>query len=146
MRVLEAGSRTIDDSLVVGRPSGQPHEVIMRGSTSVDTANDQETANRARWVADLGDMRGRSVAWIGGGFCIGPRLLLYGGAVQTVYEIEPALAEFCPRGVTFVPGDWRDTFYGQFDAIIFDLGDAVPYGELRPFLAPGGVILPKEMS
>ena len=85
---------------------------------------------------------GKSIAWIGGGFCIGPRLFV--GAKSTVYEIEPDLREFCPEGVEFIPGDDRDTLTGTYDVIVYDLGGDVPRETLLKHLKPGGVILPKE--
>ena len=90
---------------------------------------------------DCAPIEGKSIAWIGGGFCVGPRLFV--GAKSTVYEIEPALAEFCPEGVEFVAGDWRDTLSGKYNCIVYDLGGETPYAELEKFLEPGGIILPK---
>ena len=84
-----------------------------------------------------------SVAHIGGGLCCLARMM--GPAYQhTVYEIEPALEEFCPEGVTFIPGDWRDTISGKYDVIVYDLGGEVPREELSGHLNPGGRILPPE--
>jgi hypothetical protein len=144
MRVLDAAMRTVDNSLREGVLPGQSFRVLLRGNVSVDCESDSEVANRTRWVLAIGPQKGKSVAWIGGGFCIGPQLLLYGGAKQTVFEIEPSLREFCPEGVEFVPGDWRDTISGRFDVICYDLGGDVPRETLLKHLKPGGVILPKE--
>ena len=87
-------------------------------------------------------LTGKTVAWIGGGTCLGPRIFAESGCVQTVYEIEPTLAEFCPSGVAFVPGDWRATISGKFDVVIYDLGGDVPYDALAAHLNNGGKILP----
>ena len=85
---------------------------------------------------------GKSIAWIGGGFCVGPRLFV--GAKSTVYEIEPDLREFCPGDAEFMVGDYRETMTGTYDIIIYDLGGDVPRGHLSNHLTPGGVILPSK--
>ena len=90
---------------------------------------------------DCAPINGKSIAWIGGGFHVGPRLFV--GAKSTVYEIEPDFREFCPEGVEFIPGDWRDTITGTYDVIVYDLGGDVPRETLMRHLKPGGVILPK---
>lgn len=106
---------------------------------------DTETyARAARFAIDAAPFTLKTVAWIGGGMCVGPRLFTVTRCTQTVYEIEPSFAEFCPVGITFVPGDWRVTLTGRFDIIVFDLGGPVPYGDLTPFLNIGGIILPEE--
>jgi hypothetical protein len=92
----------------------------------------------------LKSIKSPTVAWIGGGLCIGPRLFAIADCRQTVYEIEPALREFCPEGVTFIPGDYRDTITGTYDIIIYDLGGEVPRETLAKHLNPGGKILPEK--
>jgi len=84
-----------------------------------------------------------AVAHIGGGLCLLTQMM--GPAYEhVVYEIGEELREFCPDGVTFIPGDWRDTISGKYDVVIYDLGGEVPRETLAKFLAPGGVILPKD--
>jgi hypothetical protein len=108
-------------------------------------ADDQECyAQSTRFALSAAPLNGKLIAWIGGGLCIGPRLFALAECEQVVYEIEPLLAEFCPKGVKFIPGDWRDTISGTYDVIVYDLGGEVPRETLANFLAPGGVILPKE--
>ena len=123
--------------IIVG-DRGERHYLVDGGA--IATEGDDQVARMA-WIA-MQIPLGASVAWIGGGFCIGPRLSM--GRKQTVYEIEPALREFCPEGVEFVPGDWRDTISGKYDVIVFDLGGDVPRETLAKYLNPGGVLLPKE--
>jgi len=87
-------------------------------------------------------IKGKTIAWIGGGFCIGPRLFV--GAKSSVYEIESDLREFCPDGVEFIHGDYRDALTGKYDVIVYHLGGEVPREFLSKHLNDGGVILPKK--
>lgn len=120
-------------------------DMVITDDRGCIAAADQDCyARAARFALDAAPFAGKSVAWIGGGLCIGPRLFAIGDCGQAVYEIEPALEEFCPKGVTFIPGDWRDTISGRFDVVIFDLGGEVPREELAKFLTPSGCILPRE--
>lgn len=85
-----------------------------------------------------------TVAHIGGGLAIAPRLLGLAGYAQTVYEQHEGLREFAESAhAAFVPGDWRGTISGTFDVIVYDIGDAVPYDLLATHLKPGGIILPE---
>ena len=117
-------------------------QILCNGDV-IDSDSQDELVRSAKFALDA-QPRGKSVAWIGGGICHGPRLFAIADCKQTVYEIEPALAEFCPEGVTFIPGDYRDTLTGTYDVIIYDLGGAVPVELLSRHLKRGGVILPKE--
>jgi hypothetical protein len=132
----------LGDGLTLQIHGGEGYRMVMRGNTNICIDNRREVAFNAMCREQAGDVKGKTVAWIGGGMCIGPRL--FDGAKQTVYEILPALKQFCPEGVKFIPGDWRDTISGKYDIVIFDLGGEVPRETLAEFLAPGGVILPKE--
>ena len=127
----------VDDS------SGTTQIFTSRGDC-VHSDNDDFVARVARFALSASPIEGKSVAWIGGGLCIGPRLFAIASCKQTVYEIEPALAEFCPEDVKFVPGDWKDTINGSYDVIVYDLGGDVPREVLAKHLNPGGVILPKD--
>ena len=115
-------------------------EVIKDGQ-SVATDEADTFVRASHFAIKAGSLTGKSVAWIGGGLCIGPLVFAISDCKQTVYEIEPALAEFCPEGVRFVPGDWQDTLTGTFDVIVFDLGGEAPKALLTPHLAPGGLLL-----
>ena len=106
---------------------------------------DGDLAVFARWLLQIrtaGHHDGK-VAHVGGGLCLLAKMM-GPGYEHVVYEIGEELSEFCPEGVTFIPGDWRDTISGKYDIVIFDLGGEVPRETLARFLAPGGVILPKE--
>lgn len=118
---------------------------ILHTDLGVIAADDIDTLNRAaHFVMTIGDLDGKSVAWIGGGLCIGPRMFALARCTQDVYEIEPSLREFCPDGVAFAVGDWRNTLTSKYDIIIYDLGDQVPRDILTKHLNPGGIILPIE--
>jgi len=140
MRILEAATKTVDDSLVETKHTGLGYNIVLRGDRGVCDDNQDTYARAAKFAIDA-NPAGKSVAWIGGGLCVGPKVFAIAGCRQTVYEIEPALAEFCPEGVRFVPGDWQATIRGQFDVIVYDLGGEVDKALLTPHLAPGGLIL-----
>lgn len=84
--------------------------------------------------------RGCTVAIIGGGFGILPRLLWKDYTI-TVYEIEPRLDRYTPNWCLFVPGDYHSTLSGTFDVIVYDLPGKVPLDELLPHLNVGGLII-----
>lgn len=142
MRVLEAAVKEVDNSLVESTHGGLGYRVVMRCDRGVCDDGPDTYARAARFAIEAGSLHWKSVAWIGGGLCVGPAVFAAAGCRQTVYEIEPALAEFCPRGVTFVAGDWRDNITGTFDVIVYDLGGDVPRETLEKHLAVGGLILP----
>ena len=118
--------------------------MVMRGNINICIDNDREVAFNKSCLDSVGDPNGKSVAWIGGGFCIGPRLFATANCRQVVFEIEPSLREFCPEGVEFIPGDYRETMTGKYDVIIFDLGGDVPRDLLTKHLSDGGKILPSK--
>ena len=132
----------LGDGLTLEIHNGERCRMVMLGTINICIESESEIDRYKTLREETGDLASKSVAWIGGGMCIGPRL--FDGAKQTVYEILPALKQFCPEGVKFIPGDWRDTISGHYDVIVYDLGGDVPRETLAEFLAPGGVILPKE--
>lgn len=143
MRVIESRQVSITETLAVHEDNGPGKRFLFRrGSPFLSEVEGYESA--PGFVLEAGPLAGKSVAWIGGGFCVGPRVFAIADCKQTVYEIEPALAEFCPEGVEFVPGDYRDTMRGTYDVIVYDLGGDVPREFLSKHLNDGGVILPKE--
>ena len=115
---------------------------ILCNGDVIDSDSQDELVRSAEFAL-AAQPRGKSVAWIGGGICHGPRLFAISDCQQTVYEIEPALREFCPEGVTFIPGDYQAPVTGTYDVIIYDLGGDVPREFLSNHLKRGGVILPK---
>jgi hypothetical protein len=125
MRTLETRTKTISDDLVE-QTHGLGYHLIFRGSALVCDDSDDTFARAAKFAIQAGNLRQKTVAWIGGGFGIGPRVFDVSNCTQTIYEIEPALSEFCPINVTFVPGDWKATLSGLFDIIVFDLGTPTP--------------------
>ena len=141
MRVLDESVKVVDNSLVVTIHDGRKHRIVCRGGVHLCDDGPDTHARAAQFAIDAGNLQGKIVAWIGGGMCIGPKVFLSAGCKQTVYEIESALAEFCPRGVTFVPGDWQATISGTFDVIVYDLGGDVPRETLERHLGSGGIIL-----
>lgn len=120
--------------------------LVMNDAGECIATDQAETYERAaRFALDCGVLDpSKTVAWIGGGLCIGPRLFAMTGCVQDVYEIEPALREFCPEGVAFAAGDYRETMRGSYDVIVYDLGGVVPRDFLTRYLTPNGILLPKE--
>ena len=142
MRTLDSRTVEVSDDLVLTDHAGGGFHVVYRGAACVCDDGEATYIRAAHFAIDAGMLTGKSVAWIGGGLCVGPRLFAIADCEQTVYEIESALAEFCPDGVRFVSGDWRDTISGEFDVIVYDLGDETPRDELTRFLNRGGIILP----
>ena len=142
-RVLDARNVQLREELTLhGDIPGA--RFIKRGGVYLCGEDLDTFARAARFAIDVGPLTGRTVAWIGGGLCVGPRVFAIASCVQVVYEIEQSFAEFCPGGVKFIGGDWRDTIGGRFDVIIYDLGGDVPRESLTPHLNPGGIILPIE--
>ena len=119
-------------------------QIFTSRADCVHSDNDDSVARVTRFALAAIPFDGKTVAWIGGGLCIGPRLFAIADCKQTVYEIEPALYEFCPDRVLFIPGDWKDTIKGKYDLIIYDLGGEVPRETLAKYLNPGGKILPEK--
>lgn len=118
---------------------------ILRDGDVLDSDAQDKLARSAEFAL-AAQPRGKSIAWIGGGVCHGPRLFAIADCRQTVYEIEPALKEFCPEGVEFVAGDWEDNIHGKYDVIVFDLGGDVPRETLLKHLNEGGKLLPLETA
>ena len=117
--------------------------MITRDGMMVCSDGAFEQANALMYLGAAGPIDGKSIAWIGGGYCVGPRLFALHDCKQTVYEIEPSLDQFCPQSVAFVSGDWRNTLTGTYGVIIYDLGGEVPRELLSKFLSHDGVILPE---
>ena len=138
MRVLDTRNITVREELTVRGEA--PRRWIYRGEVCI--CNEEDDYSRAiPFLLAAGSLRQKRVAWIGGGFCIGPRAFAVANCDQTVFEQEPALEEFCPDGVRFVPGPWRDTIQGLFDVIIYDVGGEIPRDELDKYLKPEGAVL-----
>lgn len=134
----------LGDGMTVEIHAGEGFRMVMRDGMCVCSDGHDAHDRAAVFLAAATPLTGKSVAWIGGGMCVGPRLFSLSNCAQTVYEIEPALAEFCPEGIKFVPGDWRTTLSSTYDLIIYDLGEDVPTAALSQFLSPNGLILPAE--
>lgn len=142
MRVLHTRTRTINDDLVE-QTHGLGYHLIFRGTSVVCDDSDDTLARAAKFAIHARNLRQKTVAWIGGGYCLGPRVFDVANCIQTVYEIEPSLSEFCPNNMTFVPGDWKATLSGLFDIIVFDLGTPTPEDILLldAHLEPNGRLL-----
>lgn len=119
-----------------------PYRLAWHDGVCIATEDRAQYESLVTWAVQAGPIRGKKIAWIGGGFCVGPRVFSIADCIQTVFELEPFLAEFCPNGVQFVPGDYRDTMVGAFDVIVYDLGGEVPREFLSQHLNSGGIILP----
>lgn len=142
MRILDSRNVVVREELRLHEDGN--HRTLWRGQSLLADDSLDTHARAARFALDAAPLTGKTVAWIGGGFCVGPRLFAIADCKQTVYELEPRLAEFAPEGVRFIAGDYRDTLSGKYDIIVYDLGGDVPRGLLAQFIAPGGMILPKE--
>ena len=143
MRTLDSRQVVVTETVCVHESNGPKQRFLFRGgSPFLSEADGYERS--PEFAMGAGRLDGKAVAWIGGGFCIGPRVFAIADCSQTVYEIEPSLQEFCPKGIEFIPGDWKDTIKGKYDVIIFDLGGEVPRADLAKNLNAGGIILPKD--
>jgi len=141
MRSIASRQVTTTETVYVHEDNGVGHRFLYLGAHPF--LSEAEGYERApAFAIAAGNLEGKSVAWIGGGFCIGPRVFAISGCTQDVYEIEPSLSEFCPQDVTFIPGDYRDTMRGRYDVIVFDLGGEIPVEFLSRHLKPGGRIIP----
>ena len=114
---------------------------IFKDGACIASSDSDTYARAARFALEGKPLYGKTVAWIGGGLCIGPLLFSLLGCGQTIYELEPELLEFCPPGALFMAGDWKDMITGHFDVIVYDLGGEVPSVLLSRFLNEGGKIL-----
>jgi hypothetical protein len=138
--ILDRRTKVVDDNLELFIHDGGGHRMIKRGSAFICNEALEEFGRCAKLLLDLRLPPRSSIAIIGGGFCIMPRLLQGRGLTITVFEIEPALARFCPDNCTFIPGDYHETLQGRYDGIIYDLPIALDT-DLTPYLNPGGIIL-----
>jgi len=144
MRTLASRDIVVREEITLGGEPG--NQFIKRGGVYL-CGDDPDAKVRAfDFAIAAGDLTGKSVAWIGGGMCVGPRLFAVQNCTQTVFEIEPALGEFCPQGVAFIPGDWHTALTGRFDLIIWDIDDDPPYGLLNPHLNRGGKVIPVDLN
>ena len=126
---------------VITDQQGFRHVVL--GNATIASDTDDQVAAMARHVVAM-PARPNTVAWIGGGLCVGPRIAR--GKVrdrQDVYELRPQLQRFCPNYATFIVGDWSTTLAGLYDVIVYDLGELSDNDRvlLNQHLAPGGMLL-----
>lgn len=143
---LDRRTRQVADDLEVRIHAGEGHRLVFRGDVPLcdDGPNTWERAGRfAAGMAELGPRK--TVAIIGGGFSIIPRVLRIARHTMTVYEIEGKLERFCPNYATFIPGDWRTTLTGRYDVIVYDIGDTPDRATLEAHLNPGGLLLGLEV-
>jgi len=125
MRILDQRTRQVPDDLVE-QVHGLGYRLLFRGDKLVCDDGDETYARAAKFAVKARNLQGKTVAWIGGGFGVGPRVFDVSNCTQTIYEIEPALSEFFPPRFTFVPGDWHTAITGLFDVIVYDLGLPTP--------------------
>jgi hypothetical protein len=116
------------------------YRVAYSNGSCIAAEDPAQYASLVTWALRVAPITGKSIAWIGGGFAVGPRL--FTDAKNDVYEIEPGMQQFCPKEATFILGDYQDTLRGTYDVIIYDLGGDTPEEFLSRHLNPGGVILP----
>jgi spermidine synthase len=129
------------EPLVIRHEQGS--RVAYRGQHNIAREGQGDSVAYVQWLLELyqqGVQLG-TVAHIGGGFCVMPRLMP--NFAHTVFEIEPELAEFA-RDFTFILGDWHDTLMGTFDVILYDTGhlpDPEEVTKLHSHLTEGGILL-----
>lgn len=117
---------------------GPPRQLLL-GDEVLATEDLVEWGRMAQQVVRMPP--GCTVAWIGSGFCLGPRIARGRVGRQTVYEKRPAVARFIPSFCTTVVGDYRSALTGTFDVIVYDVGDEPDRELLNAHLAPGGLLL-----
>jgi hypothetical protein len=144
MTILDTREVSVREELHIRLHSGSGHRLLMWGESTISDDGEGTFYRCSKWAVEIGSLVEKKVAWVGGGFCVGPRIFGIANCNQYVYEIESSFAEFCPEGVEFIPGDYRDTLTGKFDVIVYDLGGEVPREFLSKHLNEGGVLLPKE--
>ena len=93
----------------------------------------------------LGLPAGSSVAHLGGGMGLLPKMLMGRGFEQEVFEIDDAIAKWLLEGVpgthsTIHVGDWRETLVGSYEIIVYDIDAPVDMDSLRKHLNPDGHI------
>ena len=142
-RTLDTDTIVVDNNLVISdHPMG--YQIVMRGSTFVCDDSSDTQARAYQFAIEAGPLAGKTVAWIGGGLCVGPNLFQLSNPTQTIYEIEAELDEFCLPPMTFVPGDYNTTLTGLFDLIVYDIPGELATPTtlfLSDHLAPGGEII-----
>lgn len=147
MEILDESTRTVDNSLVIKTHDGGGHRMLVRGDRLIADENDLQWAYAAKYAAAVHKVPTiQSVAIIGGGFCLTPRVM---GPHHdyTIFELEPALRRFAPRGATFIEGDWRITFppmAQEFDAVILDTGETLEASGIAGMVGPGCLVLSYE--
>jgi hypothetical protein len=144
MRVLSHHSVIVEQVIELEAHDGDGRRRIYRNTGGVrlclcDEADD--VTRVLKWCEGAGRLVGKSVAWLGGGFCTGPRAFAIAGCQQTVFELEASLEEFCPAGCLFVAGDWHTTLAGVYDVIIHDAAGDFDPSEVAEHLNSGGVVL-----
>jgi len=147
VRVLESESVPATSKPTVWVDGEPGDRKILTSDRGCLAAEDQDCyARAARFAIASSPLVGKSVAWIGGGLCVGPRLFAIADCTQDVYEIEPSLREFCPQSAVFVSGGWEDTLNKMYDLIIWDIDDNPPYAKLARWLSPNGKIIPLALN
>lgn len=125
---------------IVTDDQGVRHLIV--GNTVEATESLDQWGVLAKCVAQF-PARPNTVAWIGGGFCLGPRIAR--GRVkdaQHVYEKRSQMQRFCPNYATFILGDYKTTITGTYDVIVYDDGTTPPdMTVINVHLAPGGTFV-----
>jgi spermidine synthase len=95
------------------------------------------------------DLSGKSIAIIGGGSLILPRLLRpYNITKCDVFELEPEILAWAKRKhgpfgqrFNFIVGDYKTTLVDLYDLIVFDASDVLDEVLLNNKLNPGGKLV-----
>lgn len=141
--ILEQGTMTVDNSLTETTHGGEGYNIIMRGNKAITNNSTTEHGRMAKAAIQILELPNiTNIAIIGTGYGLLPRLLQGRGYNIDMYEIEGALEQFSEGLGTFIAGDWNDTLDGEYDIIVYDVGDT-DYNEaiLNSNLADGGILI-----
>jgi hypothetical protein len=145
-RILRTYTEPLLHEIYETTHNGEGYSVIMRDQFEIASEKPDQWMRAGKFaIAVNKEMTGKgwtSVGHLGGGFNYLARILRLTKFNQTIYEIEPALEDKCPPGVTFVAGDWFLTLpSGVHDLLIWDIDEDPPVASLHERLKPGGCVM-----
>ncbi len=104
-----------------------------------------------KMAAELGKGKGRSIAFVGGGFCLLPRRLDLGAWLRIdIYEREKFIVDWVKANrltkeqaakFHFRVGDYKATLSGLYDVVVFHLSEPPGRDLLTAHLAKGGRVI-----
>ena len=124
---------------------------IRLGKAAIATDGDDQWARMGRFASKMPN-RMSSLAWIGAGTAIGPRLCrgrMNGAAKMDIYELrQPIINKLATKyqsqatNWNFVVGDYKATLAlaGLYEVIVYDIDEPADSALLQAHLAPGGTV------